>query len=516
MQYKFDVLIIGTGSAGLMNALHLSDELSIALIAKDKLLEGCSYYAQGGISAVLDAQDNFQSHINDTLLTGNHLGDEEAIRFMVEQAPAAIQSLEKLGVLFTQEEGRYHLTTEGGHSNRRIAHVADKTGKSIQTNLLNSVKKKKNIHLFEGFIAIDLLMKNKQCYGAYILNKSSNEVESFIAHKTIIATGGASKVYLYTSNPDTSTGDGIAMAYRAHSHIVNMEFTQFHPTCLYHPHAKSFLISEALRGEGAKLILPNGDTFMHKYDNRLELAPRDVVARAIDSEMKIHGFDCVYLDISFKDKTWIKSHFPTIDKKCLSFGIDITEQPIPVVPAAHYTCGGIQTDINACSNIKGLYAIGEVAHTGVHGANRMASNSLLECIVFAKACANHINQQTFEQLSLNFDNWDASRACPSQEKVMVTHLWDEVRRIMWNFVGIVRSEKRLHAARMRLSQIQNEVNEYYHLYLISSDLIELRNLIATAQIIVKSAILRTESRGLHYNKDCPHTSTNIQNTVIKL
>ncbi|CAC9598193.1 L-aspartate oxidase (EC 1.4.3.16) [uncultured Gammaproteobacteria bacterium] len=263
-------------------------------------------------------------------------------------------------------------------------------------------------------------------------------------------------------------------------------------------------------------MLPNGDTFMHKYDNRLELAPRDVVARAIDSEMKIHGFDCVYLDISFKDKTWIKSHFPTIDKKCLSFGIDITEQPIPVVPAAHYTCGGVQTDINACSNIKGLYAIGEVAHTGVHGANRMASNSLLECIVFAKACANHINQQTFEQLSLNFDNWDASRACPSQEKVMVTHLWDEVRRIMWNFVGIVRSEKRLHAARMRLSQIQNEVNEYYHLYLISSDLIELRNLIATAQIIVKSAILRTESRGLHYNKDCPHTSTNIQNTVIKL
>ncbi|SHA15148.1 L-aspartate oxidase [Bathymodiolus thermophilus thioautotrophic gill symbiont] len=515
-KHYFDVLIIGTGSAGLMNALQLSDKLSVALIAKDKLLEGSSYYAQGGISAVLDIQDNFQSHINDTLLTGNHLGDEKAIRFMVEQAPTAIQSLEKSGVLFTQEKGRYHLTTESGHSNRRVAHVADKTGKSIQTNLLNSVKKKKNIHLFEGFIAIDLLMKNKRCYGAYILNKSSNEVESFVAHKTVIATGGASKVYLYTSNPDTSTGDGIAMAYRAHCHIVNMEFTQFHPTCLYHPHAKSFLISEVLRGEGAKLILPNGDTFMHKYDERLELAPRDVVARAIDSEMKTHGFDCVYLDLSFKDKTWIKSHFPTIDKRCLSFGIDITKQPIPVVPAAHYTCGGIQTDINACSNIEGLYAIGEAAHTGVHGANRMASNSLLECIVFAKACANHINQQTFEQSSLNFDNWDASRACPSQEKVMVTHLWDEVRRIMWNFVGIVRSNKRLHAARMRLSQIQNEVNEYYHLYLISSDLIELRNLIATAQIIVKSAISRTESRGLHYNKDYPHTSTNIQNTVITL
>ncbi len=515
-QHHFDVLIIGTGSAGLMSALQLSDNLSIALIAKDKILEGSSYYAQGGISAVLDNQDNFESHITDTLSTGVDLGNETAVRFMVEQAPSAIESLEQAGVVFTQQQGQYHLTTEGGHSNRRVAHVADNTGQSIQTNLLNSAKAKKNISLFENFIAIDLLAQNQHCFGAYILNKSNNEIESFIAHKTIIATGGASKVYLYTSNPDTSTGDGIAMAYRGGCHIANMEFTQFHPTCLYHPHAKSFLISEALRGEGAKLILPTGAAFMHKYDERGGLAPRDIVARAIDTEMKTHGFDCVYLDISFKDKDWIMSHFPTINDKCASFGIDISQDPIPVVPAAHYTCGGIQTDINAYSNINNLYAVGEVAHVGVHGANRMASNSLLECIVFAKACANHINQQTLASQHLIFDDWDASRVSISKEKVMVAHLWDEVRRIMWNFVGIVRSNKRLDSAQMRLAQIQNEVDEYYRLYLISSDLIELRNLVTTAQLIVKSAILRKESRGLHYNEDYPQTSNKAKDTIISL
>lgn len=515
-QQQFDVLIIGTGSAGLMSALQLSDNLSVALIAKDKLLESSSYYAQGGISAVLNITDNFQSHISDTLSAGHELGDEKAIRFMVEHAPDAIQSLENIGVLFTQKEGHYHLTTEGGHSNRRIAHVADKTGQSIQVNLLENVRKKDNIHLFENFIAVDLLTKNKQCYGAYILNKSTNQVVNFISHKTILATGGASKAYLYTSNPDTSTGDGIAMAYRTNCNIVNMEFTQFHPTCLYHPHAKSFLISEALRGEGARLILPNGDTFMQKYDDRLELAPRDIVARAIDSEMKEKGFDCVYLDISFKNKGWIQEHFPTIYDKCLSFGIDISEQPIPVVPAAHYTCGGVQTNLNAQTNVGNLYAVGEVAHTSVHGANRMASNSLLECVVFAKACAHHINQQKLKQSYPNFNNWDASRASPSKEKVVVSYIWDEVRRIMWNFVGIVRSNKRLHAAQIRLTQIQNEVDEYYHLYLISNDLIELRNLITTAQIIVESAISRTESRGLHYNKNYPNTSDTVRNTIVKL
>ncbi|SMM98437.1 L-aspartate oxidase [uncultured Candidatus Thioglobus sp.] len=513
-QRYFDVLIIGTGSAGLMSALQLSDELSVALIAKDKLLEGSSYYAQGGISAVLNVQDNFQSHINDTLSTGVDLGDEKSVRFMVERAPAAIHSLEKSGVLFTQENQHYHLTTEGGHSNRRVAHVADKTGKTIQTSLLNSVKNKKNIHLFEGFIAIDLLTKNMQCYGAYILNKSNNKVENFIAHQTIIATGGASKSYLYTSNPDTSTGDGIAMAYRAGCKIANMEFTQFHPTCLYHPHAKSFLISEALRGEGAQLQLENGDAFMHKYDERKELAPRDIVARSIDAEMKENGFDCVYLDISFKEEEWIKSHFPTIYKKCLNFGIDISKQAIPVVPAAHYTCGGIQTDLDGRSNLSNLYAVGEVAHTNVHGANRMASNSLLECIVFAKSCAQHINQHRLKSSCLNFENWDASRVTPSKEKVVVSHLWDEIRRIMWNFVGIVRSNRRLEYAQHRLNQIEQEVNEYYSLYSISSDLIELRNLVKTAQIIVKSAILRQESRGLHYNEDYPETASIATNTIL--
>lgn len=316
-QHQFDVLIIGTGSAGLMSALQLSDKLSIALIAKDKILEGSSYYAQGGISAVLDADDDFNAHIKDTLATASGLGNETAIRFMVEQAPGAIKSLEKVGVHFTQKSNQYHLTTEGGHSARRVVHVADKTGQSIQTNLFDSVKNKKNITLFENFIAIDLLTKNKHCYGSYILNKSTNEVESFIAHKTIIATGGASKAYLYTSNPDTSTGDGIAMAYRAECDIVNMEFTQFHPTCLYHPHAKSFLISEALRGEGGKLVLQNGAAFMRKYDDRGELAPRDIVARAIDSEMKTNGFDCVYLDISFKEKNGLSNIFLLSTKNAL-------------------------------------------------------------------------------------------------------------------------------------------------------------------------------------------------------
>ena len=515
-QHHFDVLIIGTGSAGLMSALQLSDNLSVALIAKDKVLGSSSYYAQGGISAVLDEDDNFESHIKDTLSTGSDLGRKSAVRFMIEQAPSAIKSLEKTGVVYTQQKGQYHLTTEGGHSNRRVAHVADKTGQSIQTNLFDSAKAKKNITLFENFIAIDLLTKDQHCHGAYILNKTTNKVESFITHKTIIATGGASKTYLYTSNPDTSTGDGIAMAFRSGCDIVNMEFTQFHPTCLYHPHAKSFLISEALRGEGAKLILPTGKPFMKKYDERSELAPRDIVARAIDSEMKTHGFDCVYLDISFKDKDWIKSHFPTIYEKCTSFGIDISKESIPVVPAAHYTCGGIQTDINAHSNINNLYAVGEVAHTGVHGANRMASNSLLECIVFAKACANHINQQILASQHLSFYNWDASRVSQSKEKVVVSHLWDEIRRIMWNFVGIVRSNRRLKIAQHRLEQIQIEVNEYYSLYLISSDLIELRNLVKTAQIIIDSAVNRKESRGLHYNEDYPKQLDIAKNTIISL
>ncbi len=513
--HSFDVLIIGTGSAGLMNALTLSSNLNIALIAKDKVLEGSSYYAQGGISAVLDDKDDFDTHIKDTLQTGIGLSDPKTTRFMVEAAPDAIHSLEHLGVDFTKQNNQYHLTTEGGHSNRRVAHVADKTGRSIQTNLLDNVREKNNIELFENFIAVDLLIKDGACFGAYILNNQTLKVETFLAKQVILATGGASKAYLYTSNPDTSTGDGIAMAYRAGCEIVNMEFTQFHPTCLYHPHAKSFLISEALRGEGAKLTLPNGEFFMHKYDEREELAPRDIVARAIDFEMKMGGFDCVYLDISFKQKDWIQNHFPTIFERCLCFGIDISKESIPVVPAAHYTCGGIHTNLDAKTNIENLYAIGEVSHTGVHGANRMASNSLLECVVFAKTCAEYINEQKLDFDFPKFDDWDASRVTLSKEKVVVSHLWDEIRRLMWNFVGIVRSNRRLHYATKKLAEIEAEVDEYYQLYLISSDLVELRNLVKTAQVIVDSATKRTESRGLHYNEDYPNTQEKPINTIIQ-
>lgn len=512
--YQFDVLIIGSGAAGLMSAIQLSDNLSIAVIAKDKILEGSSYYAQGGISAVLDPEDNFESHITDTMNTGFHLGNEASIRFMVEKAPQAIIDLEKTGVKFSNIDNKYDLTTEGGHSSNRVAHVADKTGQSIQVNLLAHAQKHNNIKLFEEYVAVDLIVKDNRCHGTYVLDKNSKEILTFSSKKTILATGGASKSYLYTSNPDTSTGDGIAMAYRAGCKIANMEFTQFHPTCLFHPHAKSFLISETLRGEGAKLILPDGQEFMHKYDERLELAPRDIVARAIDNEMKIHGFDCVYLDFSFKDAEWIKSRFPTITQRCKELGIDISKEALPVVPAAHYTCGGVDTNIDAQSNIKNLYAVGEVAHTGVHGANRMASNSLLECIVFAKSCAQHINENTLENSSYVIPKWDDSRVAPSKEKVVIAHLWHEIRLIMWNFVGIVRSNNRLKSAYLKIQQINKEVDEYYQVYTVTEDLIELRNLAQTSKIIVESALSRKESRGLHFNQDYPNQLKETGNTVI--
>ena len=511
---QFDVLIIGSGAAGLMSAIQLTDKLSIAVIAKDKILEGSSYYAQGGISAVLDPKDDFNSHISDTINTGFNLGNEDRIRFMVEQSPIAISDLENAGVNFSLKGKNYDLTTEGGHSSKRVAHVDDKTGQSIQVNLLAQVKQRTNITLFEQHLAVDLLINEGECNGAFIFNKKTKQVTPFISNKTILATGGASKSYLYTSNPDTSTGDGIAMAYRAGCEIVNMEFTQFHPTCLFHPHAKSFLISETLRGEGAKLLLPNGKEFMHNYDERLELAPRDIVARAIDHEMKVHGFECVYLDISFKDSDWISNRFPTITERCKELGIDICSEAIPVVPAAHYTCGGVNTDIDAQSNIKNLYAVGEVAHTGVHGANRMASNSLLECIVFATSCAKHINESTLDDSLSHKYNWDASRVEPSREKVVITQLWHEVRRIMWNFVGIVRSDSRLKSAHFKIEQISKEVNEYYSLYTVTYDMIELRNLVQTSKIIVESALSRKESRGLHFNQDYPNLLDETHNTVI--
>ncbi len=515
--HYFDVLIIGSGVAGMINALHLSRALNIAIISKDSILSGSSLYAQGGISAVLDDKDSFRAHISDTLNTAQGLADIKSVDFMVKNAPAAICALEDQGVIFSRENDTYHLTIEGGHSARRVVHIADKTGSVIQTQLFNKLKQRKNISIFEHHITLDLLVENNQCYGAFIFNKKENYVSNFFANHTVLATGGASKVYLYTSNPDTSTGDGIAMAYRAGCHIVNMEFTQFHPTCLYHREANSFLISEALRGEGAKLILANGESFMSKYDKRAELAPRDIVARAIDSEMKESGIDCVYLDISFKKARWIKMRFPAIYAKCLSLGIDITKNPIPVVPSAHYTCGGIHTDLCAKSDCANLYAIGETAHARVHGANRMASNSLLECVVFARACAQNINEQITHKKTqkLNFAMWDDSRVSISKEQIIISHLWHEVRRLMWHFVGIVRSDTRLKYAKEHLIVIEKEIDHYYRRYLISSDLIELRNLVKVAIIIVESSLKRRESRGLYYNIDYKKTNSKAEHTVIK-
>lgn len=512
--YKFDVIIVGSGAAGLMNSLQLSKNLKIAIISKDAILESSSFYAQGGISAVLDTKDSFAQHIQDTLDTAQGLANENAVRFMVQQAPNAIKSLEDSGVKFSKNDSGYHLTKEGGHSKRRVAHVADKTGLAIQTSLLSKVKRCDNIHIFEHYMAIDLLINDNSCYGIFALDKKNNCVHRFLANHTVLATGGASKIYFYTSNPDTSTGDGIAMAYRAGCDIVDMEFTQFHPTCLYHPDARSFLISEALRGEGAKLLLPSGVQFMHKYHKKAELAPRDIVAFAIDNEMKTLGIDCVYLDISFKTKDWLISNFPTIYNKCLKFGIDISKSAIPVVPSAHYTCGGIKTDLSTTTTCANLYAIGEVAFTNIHGANRMASNSLLECIVFATACAKKINQQTTIIPEVIFSKWDASLVKKSNELVIVSHLWDDVRRLMWNFVGIVRSNKRLLYAKEHLEVIAKETDLYYKNYIISSDLIELRNLVQVAVITVDSAIMRCESRGLHYNSDYPNKLEITKHTVI--
>lgn len=518
--HTFDVLIIGSGAAGLACALEIDAELGnsadnnlhIAIITKKELGSGCSRYAQGGMSVSLTDSN---SHITDTLQTSDGLANKKSVEFLVHNSKSALQKLENYGVKWTKYQGKYHLTSEGGHSEKRVAHVLDHTGKSIQEELENQVLQRKNITVLTKYIAVDLLVKNNTCGGCYVLDEEG-KVITLLAKKTVLATGGASKVYKYTTNPNTSTGDGIAMAYRAGCEIVNMEFSQFHPTCLYHPFAGSFLISEALRGEGAKLTLPNGERFIEKYDKRAELAPRDIVAQAIDSELKRGGFNFVYLDISFMDSQKIINYFPTIYHKCLEFNIDITKDKIPVVPAAHYSCGGVEVDLRAQTKIKNLYAIGEVAHTGIHGANRLASNSLLECVVFATRCGQHITS-TIENTNTNFTKfppWDASQVVKSKQKVIVSHLWDEVRLVMWNYVGIVRNNERLEYAQKRLEQIAKEVNDYYKNYTISSDLIELRNLVVCSQIIIKSAISRKESRGLHYNEDYPKKDYVITNTQI--
>jgi len=513
--HRHDVLIIGSGAAGLSLALRLRSDISIAVISKRELREGNTLYAQGGISAVLDATDSVESHVQDTLNAGAGLCDADIVRMVVERGPENIRWLLQEGVEFTRDEQAldsdgYHLTREGGHSHRRVVHAADATGRAVEDTLENRVRARSNVHLFENHAAVDLINADKfgghdnRCVGAYILNASTDEVETFVARFVVIATGGASKVYLYTSNPDVATGDGIAMAWRAGCRVANMEFIQFHPTCLYHPQAKSFLVTEALRGEGARLLLPNGDRFMPRFDRRAELAPRDIVARAIDHEMKRVGSKFVLLDISHREPDFIRSHFPTIDARCLELGIDITREPMPVVPAAHYTCGGVLTDANARTDVPGLYAIGETAYTGLHGANRMASNSLLECLVFGELAAADIESADDDWPAFgDLPPWDASRVTEPDEEVVISHNWEELRRFMWDYVGIVRTNKRLQRAKRRIDLLRQEIIENYSDFRVETDLLELRNLVEVADLIVQSAQRRRESRGLHYTLDFP-------------
>ena len=516
MQHNTDILIIGGGAAGLSLALRLADTHHISLISKGILREGSTLYAQGGVAAVLDPKDSIESHIKDTLAAGANLCDEEVVRFTVEHGAENIEWLIEQGIKFTRTENNqdYHLTREGGHSKRRIIHAQDASGRAIETTLEHRVRTHPNIEIYEHHNAIDLITSNKigidgenSCLGAYVLNRKIHHVEVFHAKQTILATGGASKVYLYTTNPDTSTGDGIAMAWRAGCRVANLEFNQFHPTCLYHSKVKSFLISEALRGEGGILRLPDGTAFMKQFDKRAELAPRDVVARAIDHEMKRLGSECVYLDISHKPAKFITRLFPTIYQRCLELGIDITKEAIPVVPAAHYTCGGVMTDLNAQTDIKQLYAIGETSFTGLHGANRMASNSILECLVFAQAASKHILQQNMAEIETRIlPVWDESRVTDSDEEVVVTHNWDELRRFMWDYVGIVRTDKRLKRAKSRVNLLLKEIHEYYGNFRVTSDLLELRNLAVVADLIIQSSIERKESRGLHYTLNYPEAN----------
>ncbi len=528
-QKNYDVLIIGSGGAGLSLALKLADHCQVAVLSKFALTEGSTFYAQGGISAVLDAQESsIESHIEDTLMSGVGLCDPDIVRLTVNYGKKSIDFLHQQGMEFTERknkkgESELHLNQEGGHSERRIVHHADATGKELSLSLIAQAKQHPNIELLEHHNAVDLITTQKlglseqRVVGAYVLDTLNNQIKTIAANTVAIATGGASKVYLYTTNPQISTGDGIALAWRAGCRVANMEFMQFHPTCLYHPDARSFLISEAVRGEGAKLLLPNGSPFMQNYDKRAELAPRDIVARAIDHEIKKHGIDCVYLDISYKPADFIKSHFPSIYQQCLKFNIDITQSPIPVVPAAHYTCGGVMTDDYARTDIPGLYALGEVAHTGLHGANRMASNSLLECLVFADRACEDILRRNLTQASPEIPDWDESQVIESKEEIMIAHNWDEVRRFMWNYVGIVRTTQRLKRAARRLELLKSEIAEYYQNYRVSSDLLELRNLVIVADLIIQSALARKESRGLHYTLDYPEldNSQPAQNTIIQ-
>lgn len=523
IEHHCNVLIVGSGAAGLSLALKLADHCQVIVLSKSNLSEGSTRYAQGGIAAVFDEQDSIDSHVKDTLNAGAGLCDQQAVEFTASQAKRCMQWLINFGVPFDTEldeqgHSRFHLTREGGHSHRRILHAADATGEAVQVTLQDAVKQHPNIHLFERYNAIDLIKSkqdDKRCLGAYVWNRSQEHVEVIRSDFIALASGGSSKVYQYTSNPDVSSGDGIAMAWRAGCSVANMEFNQFHPTCLYHPDARNFLITEALRGEGAILCHEDGTRFMHKFDPRGELAPRDIVARAIDYEMKRLGADCMYLDISHKPADFITKHFPNIYRRCRSLGIDITRQPIPIVPAAHYSCGGVVTDFNAKTNMDNLYAIGEVAYTGLHGANRMASNSLLECVVFAHAAADHISQR-LEQQQANepIAPWDESQVDDSDEIVIIQHNWHELRLFMWDYVGIVRTNKRLERAMRRIELLKQEIEEYYSNFRVSNNLLELRNLVVVAELIVRCAMQRKESRGLHYNLDYPEQLPDPQPSIL--
>jgi L-aspartate oxidase len=516
----FDVLVLGSGLAGQSMALRLADRCRVAVITKRAIEDSATAWAQGGIAAVLDDSDSIEAHIKDTFTAGAGLCDPTATRFVVEHGREAIDWLIDKGVPFTRSESGYHLTREGGHSHRRVIHVADATGAAVQQTLNEKVRAHPNITVLEHHLVIDLITgaklghKSNRCWGAYVLDLEHDEVVTVAAANTIIATGGAGKVYLYTTNPDTATGDGIAMAWRAGCRVANMEFIQFHPTCLYHPHAKSFLITEAMRGEGGLLRLPDGTRFMPHHDERAELAPRDVVARAIDFEMKKHGLDCVFLDVTHKGEGFLRTHFPNIHARCRELGIDIAHQPIPVVPAAHYTCGGIVVDLDARTDLPGLYALGEAACTGLHGANRLASNSLLECVVFSAAATQDILRQKSVKLP-KMPRWDESRVGDADEEIVLSHNWDELRRFMWDYVGIVRTSKRLERALHRIRLLEREIDEYYANFRVSNDLIELRNLVQTAHLIVRSAQRRKESRGLHFSRDFPGMLEQARDTVLK-
>lgn len=526
-EHVSDVLIIGSGAAGLSLALRLAPHCKVTVLSKGPLNEGATFYAQGGIAAVFDETDSISSHVDDTLIAGAGLCDKDAVEFIASNARSCVQWLIDQGVLFDTETNasgveRYHLTREGGHSHRRILHTADATGKEVETTLVGKARTHPNILVKERCNAVDLITSNKigltgtkRVVGAYIWNRELEKVETFRAKAVVLATGGAAKVYQYTTNPDISSGDGIAMAWRAGCRVANLEFNQFHPTCLFHPQARNFLLTEALRGEGAYLKRPDGSRFMLDFDPRGELAPRDIVARAIDHEMKRLGADCMYLDISHKPTDFVMQHFPMIYEKLLSLGIDLTKEAIPIVPAAHYTCGGVMVDQHGRTDLDGLYAIGEVSYTGLHGANRMASNSLLECLVYGWSAAEDILMRLpHAKLAKHLPDWDESRVDNSDERVVIQHNWHELRLFMWDYVGIVRTTKRLERALRRINTLQQEIDEYYANFRISNNLLELRNLVQVAELIVRCAMARKESRGLHYTLDYPDQIENPQPTIL--